>query len=145
LDDIFDRALDDTENSKSEKFKINRTELRNKIKGGQNFVKRQNLSEKKRTIENNRLENNESALLKFNSNPNLNYYACKVNVINTRSVENLSNNIKGGNEIRNGLNAKNKVISIIDPAKIALLQTVYTKLVTYFLKFFSQNMCCVKL
>ncbi len=137
--------MDDTENSKSEKFKINRTELRNKIKGGQNFVKRQNLSEKKRTIENNRLENNESALLKFNSNPNLNYYACKVNVINTRSVENLSNNIKGGNEIRNGLNAKNKVISIIDPAKIALLQTVYTKLVTYFLKFFSQNMCCVKL
>ena len=75
----------------------------------------------------------------FNSNPNLNYYACKVNVVNTRSVENLSDNIKGGNDTRNGYKAKNKVISIIDPAKIALMQTVYTKLVSYSSDYFSSS------
>ncbi len=139
LDDIFERALDDPDNNtKSEKFKINRRELRNKIKGGQNYIARQNLSEK-RKVENVAVENKESVLLKFNSNPNLNYYACKVNVVNTRSVENLSDNIKGGNDIRNGYKAKNKVISIIDPAKIALMQTVYTKLVSYSSDYFSSS------
>ncbi len=141
LDDIFEKALDDPEKNKSEKFKINRRELRNKIKGGQNFIMQKNLSVKKNE---NNFENasygaiNERVRLKFSSNPNLNYYPCKVNIINAKSVENLSKNIKGGNELRNGGHIyKNKVISIIDPAKIALMQTVYTKLVNYLIEFVS--------